>query len=175
MTNASNTTQPSETVVTLDAVMQIMQTWRNDKERLGQHIPDSVWQQIFRLPSDIYPPHVVRQVLGISKKQYETKYQQLLDHHADNAKPVSKAVSDFCEVTPAHEAIPPDEEAIPPTRRAIQQLKATHTPVDECLDPSTIVVEVFHPEGKRMKIHTTTLSFQSLLRAFFNSGSIPSC
>ncbi|MCP4473505.1 MAG: hypothetical protein GY821_02830 [Gammaproteobacteria bacterium] len=64
--------------VSLDAITQAMQTWRENKEPGKRSvIPDELWCKIFTLAQS-HDAKIIRGLLSISKEQYDNKYRQLI-------------------------------------------------------------------------------------------------
>ena len=134
--------------ISLDEVLQQLQTWRANKPTPNAAIPDELWRKIFALEK-VYPGANIRGLLGISTKQYNSKYQQFFSHISTEEKPASpKPHIDLCQVkTPAS------------TTSVYQPLKIPAS--------NTVVAEFYRADGGIMKIHSTSESFACLIQTFF--------
>ena len=72
----TSTTQPK---ASLDGVLQELETWRSSKPNPSTPIPDDLWHKIFEL-AKIHTGAKIRSLLGISTKQYNSKYEQFFSH-----------------------------------------------------------------------------------------------
>lgn len=150
--NSPNKNHP----ITLDEVVNELQTWRNQKPNRNTAIPDELWRKIFQLTA-VLSPLKIKALLGISNAQYAKKYEEFYSTSAENAStpPIIKTTQPeqpkvaFCEVKTTTE----------PLYRPTSSL-ATHT----------IVVEFHRSDGQLMKIHTTNENFETLIRLFYENG-----
>jgi len=141
----------SALTVTLDNVLEALQSWRKDKITINERIPATIWEQIFIL-LETMPESTIRRATGISSAQF----RQAQDEHKRQTGTIAtqpKAIKnqeqiDFCETTP-----PEDSPLV------YKPAKAFTT--------ATSVVELYRPDGMLMKIHICTARFEELLRAFF--------
>lgn len=172
----TNTIDSSTTgALTIDSVYQTLQNWRKNKKNPATSIPDSIWQQIFKL-ADCYTPQQIRKLFGISKQQYDIKHHKLFGSHdtvvpQQPASPIEPSTTtpeqdpQFCEVNalnPHH----PSNADLTLKQQDLHQLRTNHPASNDYLDRTTIVVEFFRADGQRMKIHTTSQSFPDLINAF---------
>lgn len=139
----------TESPLSIDSVLQTLEQWRATRSEHHQHtFPDALWHNIFSLATT-HSATKIRSLFGISKQQYQKKFDQLYPCSAAtpaSAKEVpSVAPIDFCEVKPK--------------TTPYQPLKIPA--------PTTVIVEFCRPDGHLMKIHTTTDNFKALMQAFF--------
>jgi hypothetical protein len=146
------TTDPK---ITLDIVVQSMQEWRANKSVHQQtSIPDSLWRDIFAL-SPSHSPKQVRQLLSVSKAQYNRKFAQLFPSEKRAVNQEAMPV-DFCEVNQAPSAVKhtPRQEELP-----------RYMPVN------TVIIELCRADGKIMKIHATSHCFREIIDAFYTGAT----
>ena len=151
MTTNNNVTPISATfnknTVTLESVLQALQTWRDTKTPNKRTIPAEIWEQIFCLiEQGSMSRSKILKAAGISMQQF----QRAEAERAQNAPSPKNTTSpdeklDFCEVT---------------------QHALAYKPA-EAFTTTTSVVELYRPDGMLMKIHICTDRFEELLRAFF--------
>ncbi len=72
------TEEQAANTFTLDDVYNQMTEWRNNKEKLGHTIPDTIWANIFALEPK-YSASVLKKFFAFSNNQYETKRKQYLE------------------------------------------------------------------------------------------------
>lgn len=141
-------TKATQPAASLDDVLQELQTWRANKPTPSTAIPDELWRKIFALEKTC-PSGKIRGLLGISTKQYHSKYQQFFAHISTKENPTSPQPSiDLCQVKTAASKI-----------ATYQALKIPAS--------NTIVAEFCRADGSIMKIHSTSESFACLINAFF--------
>jgi len=133
--------------VTLEGVLQALQTWRETKAPNKRTIPSDIWEQIFMLVEQgRLSRSKILKAAGLSTQQFQRA-------EAERTNPAESSVSttppeetlDFCEVT---------------------QKSLAYKPA-EAFTTTTSVVELYRPDGMLMKIHICTDRFEELLRAFF--------
>jgi hypothetical protein len=78
MTNVTHlaTSNPKNSTITLDSVVDEMERWRSNKTNHGDKIPDELWRKIIYLAEKHSIPKI-RALFGLSKNQYDTKYNEL--------------------------------------------------------------------------------------------------
>lgn len=139
-------------LITLDSVVEAIESWRVNKKSMQEPIPESIWQQIFVL-LEKFPESTLRAATGISSNQFRRKLQERaegMNNTSSIPKVSSPAHIDFCEVK---------------TSKSISQA-ALYKPA-KILATNTLIVEFCRADGQIMKIHTTTDSFAELMKAFF--------
>ena len=173
----------------LDAVLEKFKLWRKNKGEHGQgNFPDDLLLSMFDLESE-YQPKLLRQLFGLNKKQYELHRQRLINSSQDQENlPPQKQKS---QTPPAEAALDVDNTfsevrvdetttdtviPVPPplTAESIKQIKSTRS-VEDFLDPTTVVVEIFRADGVRMTIHTVTQGAQALVHDFLGKVEVSSC
>jgi len=152
MTNVTHldTSNLKNAAITLDSVMSEMEDWRSNKTNRGNRIPDELWRKIIYL-AEKHSLSKIRALFGVSKDQYDTKYNELGSMNAVTKETASPEV-EFREVKTKRDPHPAATE-----RYHMPDLPATNT----------VVVELFRGDGKLMKIHMTTHRFKELLQAFY--------
>ncbi len=184
MLEAKTSINQTADTLSMENVYKDMQQWRATKDQFPkQEIPDELWRNIFKLTKTYGEPKI-RNMFGLSNKQYELKYNQLCNStkspipistktkpaQAQNvSQQVSAATIDFCEVD-INGSVSPLTNIAHETKASVKQLKSSHTDLDDILDTTTIIVECIHPNGHRLKIHTTTQRIDQVMQAFFNAG-----
>jgi hypothetical protein len=113
-------------------------------------IPDELWRKIIYLAEKHSIPKI-RALFGLSKNQYDTKYNELGSMKSVTKEKVPADI-EFQEVKTKRDPHPAATE-----RYHMPDLPATNT----------VVVELFRGDGKLMKIHMTTHRFKELLQAFY--------
>jgi len=133
--------------ITLEGVLQALQTWRKNKSPTSRTIPSEIWEHIFILiEQGSMSRSKILKAAGISIQQLkraEAERTQVASSPTNATEPEEQL--DFCEVT---------QHAL-----AYKPAKAFTT--------TTSVVELYRPDGMLMKIHICTDRFEELLRAFF--------
>ena len=139
--------------ITLDAVLLAMQEWRNDKgHRPTSAIPTALWQKIFLLAKN-HPPSKIRQILGLTKAQYDKKFAELFPTLQQPEAPKSESI-DFCEVNPAAAKHKPYSEEVP-----------------SYIQVNTVIIELYRADGTLMKIHATSQSLKEIVNAFYTGAA----
>ncbi len=142
--NNPNTTP----ALSIDSVLQEMDTWRKNKPNLNELMPDALWEKIFAL-SNQHSLKRMRSVFGISDKRYQKKYREL--HPTESPSP---------------QATPTQKPDIPPIDFC--EVK-TRNPVFEPLNipTNTVLVEFARRDGKVMKIHMLSSRLIEIIDAFY--------
>lgn len=164
--------------LTLDKVDKAVCYWRANKHKESKSgIPDELWKNIFKL-EDVgsYSDKKLRHLFDLNSAQYKKKRQELgntaTNVSTDNS---NNQPAEFCEVTT--QATPPVVE-VPPltmahaaeTKKTVRHLKSTNQDSRQHLDTSTIIVECIHPDGHRLKLHTTNQGLDLVIKAFYQQG-----
>lgn len=141
--------------VKLQSVIESVQTWRQNKTKLNEKIPDFIWDQVFLLLESL-PESEILPALGISQLQLQNKRldRQVMikpsrDHQPPSQKSADTKSVEFCEATPKYPLAGKPAKAF---------------------DTTTCVVELYRPDGMLLKIHICTDSFDALLSAFFKGS-----
>lgn len=165
--------------VTLDKAFKAMRHWRKNKHKYNKPgIPDDVCLMMFQLEANGYSVSELTKLFGLSGSQYCDKKALLLSsnskHPAEettdqNNKP---STTHFCEarVEPNQQQVPSLQKNVSDTKKVVKHLKSTNNNMDTYLDTTTIIVECIHPDGQRLKIHTTNKSIDKVMHAFFQKG-----
>ncbi len=171
-TSPDTTNEP----VTLDQVDKAMSHWRTNKSKNEQSsIPDDIWKTFFKLVDEgNHSASKLRSLFGINSAQYKKKHLELCGSNVKKTNIVSTAA--LCEVstqpTQAVAEIPGlTVTQAAETKKTINHLKSTHQDPKNYLDTSTIIVECIHPDGRRLKIHTTNQSLDLVMKTFYQSGA----
>ena len=87
----------------LDEVLKEIEDWRASKPNASTAIPDLLWRKIFALETTLTASKI-RALLGISTKQYNSKYEQIFTPaNADkkqNSEQKRADIVDLCQVNP---------------------------------------------------------------------------
>jgi len=188
--------------ITLGNVYKAMEDWRVNvspkNKRAG--IPDNIWRAFFELEKRGYKFSDIKRVFAINLSQYKLKKQQLIGDEIEQSniertskcstpqetaieseKPNPQKIPDtFCQVTLDHgvkSRIPSLEQktsAAHATKAVVNHLKSTKNKPEDYLDRTTIIVECIHPNGHRLKIHTTQENIESVIQTFFKHGGASS-
>lgn len=179
--------------VTLDSIYKDILHWRaNKSDYPDRGIPDSTWKKIFQLEAEGYPKKDLLKILSLNSRQYDMKRAQIhpskhiqSPHQTtgDTKEPVIQntqekedQVVSFHEVfdSPSLHYQSPSltKDRAEKTRAQISQLRSTNNSVDSFLDRTTIIVECIHPNGHRLKIHTTSQSLDIVMKTFYMQGGI---
>jgi len=141
----------------IDDVLKEIEDWRVKKPNASTAIPDTLWQKIFAL-AKTHTASKIRSLLGISTKQYNTKYEQMFAHaKADKEQCSNQTPADLIDLCQVKTSPLP-----PPPRSATSPYKSLKIPAS-----NTIVAEFYRSDGRIMKIHSTSESFSCLIQAFF--------
>jgi hypothetical protein len=177
---------PTASKITLDTVFKSLQHWRQNKEAYGGYgIPEDIWAMIFALEDQGYPRKDLRKMFALNSTQYNKKHQQLQALAKPSAATCSQKINaallndkaHFVEAnvsTKDQSPIPPLSQAAEQTKQAITQLKSTQDKPHQYVDNATIIVECIHPNGHRLKIHTTNKSLTTIIPAFFQQAELKS-
>jgi len=141
--------------VSLDAVLEEIAHWRENKPTPSAAMPDSLWCKIFTL-AKTHQASKIRVLLGISTKQYNSKYEQIFTHAAADKKQYSEQA----------QTAPIDFHQVKTSLSPSPSLTSLYKPL-KIPDPNTIIAEFCHADGRIMKIHSTSESFHQLIHAFF--------
>ena len=99
--NASANQPNGTSKCSLDAALEDMHRWRQNKDPLQQKtIPDELWHKIFALAKQ-YPPSKIRVLFGVSNQQYQKKFKQFYPQETLDEPPEI----DLCEVNLTHRFI----------------------------------------------------------------------
>lgn len=176
------TEEQAANTFTLDDVYNQMTEWRNNKEKLGHSIPDTLWENIFSLEPK-YSASVLKKFFSISNNQYETKRKQYLEKangYSANQNPNDVSSGHLSQLP---ETIQFNEARL---QEAINKVNASHSAADAksqlkslsnnseplVIDQQTVIVEVYRPDGALLKIHLKTGPLCQLINDFLNGGSL---
>lgn len=139
----------------LDEVLTAIEDWRANKPNASTAIPDPLWCKIFTL-AKTHTASKIRALLGISTKQYNSKYEQFFTHPTADKKQSSEQkqadIIDLCQI----------KTSPPPQPTSASMYKPLKIPAT-----NTIIAEFRHADGRIMKIHSTSDSALQLIQAFF--------
>ena len=182
---------PTQAETTFNTVFKSMQHWRNHKSDYhGIGIPDDIWRAIFQLEKIGYTVSELKRSFGLNSQQYHRKKDMLypddspksVPHQATaQQKPASTQVPTptpapsiaFCEAKQptSQQHIPSlDQAAAKQTKKTVAHLKSTRPLQRNDYDTTTIIVECIHPDGQRLKIHTTNQHLTLVMQAFFQQA-----
>jgi len=154
--------------VTVGAVLDELQSWRDQKPNRNTAIPDHLWSKIFSLSSTLSHDKI-KKILGIANTQYDKKYQELYGTTATanvppNTASVAPIISASAPTAAAHHT---------PSSNHIQfrELKSTEPlfKPNDTLQKHTIVVEFHRSDGQLMRIHAVHSDFKTLIELFFEA------
>lgn len=136
--------------VSLQSVMDLLQTWRQGKTKRNEKIPDNIWDMIFTLLETMNTTRVLA-ALGLTQGQLRNRRLELQGSEINRNVPgeVAQAQTQSVEFCKVKSTFPLE-----------------HKPA-KAFSTTTSVVELYRPDGMLMKIHICTDSFEDLLRAFF--------
>ena len=136
-----------KSTVTIEGMLQDLETWRKTKSYTNRTIPSEIWEQIIILiEQGSMSRSKILKAAGVSTQQLqraEEERAQAAQSPKNTTAP--EETLDFCEVT---------------------QHAVAYKPA-EAFTTTTSVVELYRPDGMLMKIHICTDRFEELLRAFF--------
>lgn len=168
----NNVTPIAHAKITLDSVVQAMQVWRSNKEHQQSSIPIPLWRQIFAL-SESHNPNVIRQLLGISRPQYDKKLAELFPSQQKSPEPLAAPAVleppsiEFCEVSSDKTTTTAKKSKATPAKK--------HSPhyeeVPRYIGVNTVIVEFCRADGKIMKIHTTSHCFKEIIDSFYTGAA----
>ena len=150
----------TSTPLSIAEVFEELQQWRRARPIHGQHnIPDPLWEKIFALAKE-NGASKIRQIFGISAKQFNTK----LAEQTNRGRTITPPVSDM--TAPLRAPLPPIDlcEALTPA-----SFSESCDPYDEVpIATHTLMVQFRRADGKIMTIHTTTQRIGEIMQSFFN-------
>lgn len=158
----------TSTEVSMVKTFEEMQEWRRTRPIHGQYnIPDPMWGKIFAL-AKVHGANKVRQIFGISAKQFNVKLTEQTKKEQSTAAPTSEETLSIPSPSqsPSAPPIPPIDwcEALSP----VSPPKFSN-PYDEVpIATHTLIVEFRRADGKIMTIHTTTHRVGEIMQSFFN-------
>ena len=183
----SANTLGNHTEISLESTILAFTNWRTVKNQHGgsnKPIPSELWDMVFTLESKGLPARSLKAALGISSTQYKNQkakrevnnpgQQVNIDNKAENAlfaeAVVKPSKAELEQKTPELSGL--GSEAL----HQIKQLKTTDNSKHE-LNPNTVIVECFHSDGHRLKIHATSEKMSEIFGAFFHqpAAEISSC
>jgi hypothetical protein len=156
-----------------------MQLWRSNKDHQQSSIPIPLWRQIFAL-SESHNPNVIRQLLGISKSQYEKKLAELFPQQQPSPKPLSTPAASVVSAVPEQPSIEfcevsSDKPSATISKSSKSKATNKHTPhyeeVPRYIGVNTVIVEFCRADGKIMKIHTTSHCFKEIIDSFYTGAA----
>ena len=160
--NVENNNQPS---ISLENTILAFTNWRASKLQHGSNkpIPSELWDMVFTLEENGLSARVLKSALGLSSTQYKNQKakRQQTQVAASKDTEVATANAEFAQAVinpsqgPLEQEIPSLARAANETRQQVKQLKITDNSKHE-LSSSTVIVECFHSEGHRLKIHATS-------------------
>ena len=137
----------------LDDVLKEIGDWRANKPNASTAIPDPLWRKIFALETTLTASKI-RVLLGISTKQYNSKYEQIFT--------TANADKKQCPKQPQAELVDLCQVKKPQPSSSTSMYKPQKIPAT-----NTIIAEFLHADGRIMKIHSTSDSVLQLIQAFF--------
>jgi len=170
--------QPPKIEVTLGSVLRDIEHWRANKNQYpNKSIPDTIWRNIFEL-AKVHSLSRIKSIFGVSSNQYNLKHQQLVQAALPSIKQAENRSekqphADFCEVEidKLGATVTPLPNVQHATSAAVAGLKSNDNDPSSYLDLSTIIVECIRPDGRRLKIHTTTKKINEVMQAFFDGSN----
>jgi hypothetical protein len=152
--NTADSTQSPQSSLSIDAVLQELQHWRNHRAvHKETTIPEVLWKKIFSL-AKAHPTSKIRSLLGISSQQYQKKFEQFypsLNATALNPSDDNTPIQ-FCQA-----------EVNPKPPPLYQPLKIPAT--------NTLVVEFCRTDGQIMRIHATHDCLATIMPLFFKGDA----
>jgi hypothetical protein len=163
--------------LSLESVILAFANWRSVKNAHGvsnKPIPSELWDMVFALEAKGLPARAIKSALGLSSGQYKSqkakREQSKSEQQRDEAD--TSTVATFAEaiVSPSqaeHGAeVPSLSDLANETRQQVRQLKITDNSKHQ-LSSETVIVECFHSDGHRLKIHATSEKMSEIFSAFF--------
>lgn len=163
-----STEEPKSTSAEVSMVktFEEMQEWRRTRPIHRQYnIPDPMWEKIFAL-AKVHGANKVRQIFGISAKQFNAKLTEQTKKEQPIASPISPILEETSSIpSPSTPILPIDWcEALP-----CASPPKSSNPYDEVpIATHTLIVEFRRSDGKMMTIHTTTHRVGEIMQSFFN-------
>lgn len=136
-----------KSTVTIEGMLQDLETWRKTKSYTNRTIPSEIWEQIIILiEQGSMSRSKILKAAGVSTQQLQRAEEERAQaEQSPKNTTAPEETLDFCEVT---------------------QHSVAYKPA-EAFTTTTSVVELYRPDGMLMKIHICTDRFEELLRAFF--------
>lgn len=187
MSNTASTQSKNVELITIDNIFDEMESWRESPDH-KKGIPDELWIKIFKLARR-YPEKRLRSIFSINSKQYKIKHDQLMlkkpkkldDINSKNNSAIdqARAKPNFCEVKIApsiSDNVPPltSEREIDKAKKHIKTLRSNSNDPESYLSLNTVIVECVHPNGQKLKIHTTNQSLAEVMQAFYHLKEVNS-
>ena len=133
--------------VSIDALYNELETWRNNKTRRSEKMPDHLWQKIIKLHEEFPSQASIYRRLGITKTQLKNKLREF-GHKSVYDDPV-----ELCKIP----TISPNNPSI----------------VSDDFSPlATTVAELCRPDGYILKIHITTKSIAEIINGFLGGHNV---
>ena len=144
----ANTTPHDPSSVSIDSALEELKQWRNNKRSSAESMPDSLWMKIFSL-AERHSMSAIRTLFGITSKQFEIRKHELLGYDKSPHSASKDNVISLCQANVTVDK-PYQLSPLPDSSK-------------------NIIVEFCRADGKVMKIHTTTDSYEILMNNFFNA------